>query len=509
MQQLGPYSLIEQLGAGGMAEIFRARARGQEGFEKDYVLKILHPRLAGDPSFGRMLAEEARLTAYLKHSNVVSVHDLGREGDTLYVVMEYVEGRDLHSLIATMAQSETPFPQEIAAYIARETCAGLHYAHTRRDEDGKSLQLVHRDVSPHNVLISFQGEVKLIDFGVAKIDDQLREKTRAGIIKGKFGYMSPEQAWDATLDGRSDVFSVGICLYEMLTGRSLYGQNEDPVAMIRKVRKADFVSPSTWRQDLDPEFEAILARALAPNRENRYQTALECQKELTAFIARFAPRLTPYDVGQFLSEMVSETDAPVPGSLLSRENTLPEAATEDVGAHESTQPMVKNALDSAPSAPPDEEFAAEKTNIFREDQPTFVPLRPPSSKAQPGDQDTNQRTRTPERERDEAAHETISPGALLQGPRPKPMTAELKAVASDHPINGGSPFELPPGARRGNSNTERVGALELQEPRISAAPKSSSTTTLLRNSLIATILAAVLGAALLVLIGLILVRFVF
>src|SRR5690606_34342844 len=161
------------------------------------------------------------------------------------------------------------FPVEIAAYAAREACAGLHYAHTRHDEHGAPLNLVHRDVSPHNVLLGFEGEVRLIDFGVARFDSVLREKTRAGVIKGKFGYMSPEQAWDRPLDGRSDVFSIGIVLYELLTGRSVYGQSDDPVTMIRKVRQADIAPPSTWRPDLPPRLESIVLRAIAADPNDR------------------------------------------------------------------------------------------------------------------------------------------------------------------------------------------------------------------------------------------------
>lgn len=363
LEQLGPYRIIERLGVGGMAEVFLARVHGAEGFQRDCVLKMLHPRLGKDPSFGRMLVEEARLTAYLRHANVVAVHDLGKEGDIVYVVMEYVEGSDLHSLIASLARRELPFPQDIAAFIARETCAGLHYAHTRRDEQGKLLNLVHRDISPHNILISHQGEVKLIDFGVAKIENALREQTRAGIIKGKFGYMSPEQAWDTPLDGRSDIFAVGICLYEMLTGRSLYGQVEDPLAMIHKVRKADIVPASTFRTDLDPEFEGILARALAPEKDDRYPTALEFQKELTAFLGNIAPRLTPYDVGQFLVNIAEDRDTTLRRNLLTPDPTNPE-----VSIHETTQPMAKTGDGSRDDiAVEDEDLGWGQTSIFRED----------------------------------------------------------------------------------------------------------------------------------------------
>lgn len=316
MLQLGPYQLIERLGEGGMAEVYLARRPGYGGFERDFVLKLLHERLNPDPSFRQMLLEEAKLTASLTHPNIVPVLDTGYDGDVLYVVLDYVDGKDMHAYLSQAVRRGREIPISMALYIAREVASGLHYAHTRNDNEGQSLQLVHRDVSLHNILISYEGDVRIIDFGVAKIDSEMREKTRAGIIKGKFGYMSPEQAWDKKLDARSDVFSLAICLYEMLTGRSVYGQSNDMIAMLRKVRAADITPPSTFRPEISKRVENIIMKALAADPDQRFRSAREFQIALTAAIAHLDPTLTPLDIGSFLRALYDDTDTHAPARIL-------------------------------------------------------------------------------------------------------------------------------------------------------------------------------------------------
>ncbi len=312
MLQLGPYKLIERLGEGGMAEIYLARRPGYGGFERDFVLKLLHERLNPDPSFRQMLLEEAKLTASLTHPNIVPVLDTGYDEDVLYVVLDYVEGKDMHAYLSQAVQRKREIPISMALFIAREVSAGLHYAHTRNDNEGQSLQLVHRDVSLHNILISYEGDVRIIDFGVAKIDSEMREKTRAGIIKGKFGYMSPEQAWDKKLDARSDVFSLAICLYEMLTGRSVYGQSNDMIAMLRKVRAAEIAPPSTFRPEISKRVDNIIMKALASDPDKRFRSAREFQIAITAAIAQLDPTLTPLDIGSFLRALYDDIEPAAP-----------------------------------------------------------------------------------------------------------------------------------------------------------------------------------------------------
>ena len=309
MKSLGNYELVERLGVGGMAEVFLAKVRRQGDFYQPCVVKLLHRQLARDENFVRLLLEEARLIAGLRHNNIASLYDVGREEGNLFLVMEFVDGRDLHAILATSVRNEKPLPLGFAVHVAQHLCRGLHFAHTRQDPaSGAALNLVHRDVSPQNILISILGEVKLIDFGVAKFNSALREQTRAGVIKGKFGYMSPEQAFDEPLDGRSDIFSLGICLYEMLTGRSLYGQSDDPITMLKRARAAAIEPISHLRPEVPTQLAEIVHRALAKNRDLRFQSAHELERALARFQSEHSPDYTNLDAGDLLRELFQVSD---------------------------------------------------------------------------------------------------------------------------------------------------------------------------------------------------------
>lgn len=340
MKSLGPYQLVERLGVGGMAEVFLAQIRRQGDFFQPCVVKILHNELAADKSFVRLLLEEARLIALLRHSNIASLYDVGRYDGTVFLVMEYVNGGDLHAVLANSVRAERQLPVGFAMHVAKNLCTGLHFAHTRRGEEGQPLHLVHRDISPQNVLVSLLGEVKLIDFGVAKFNSRLRERTRAGVIKGKFGYMSPEQAWDEELDQRSDLFSVGICLYEMLTGRSVYGQSNDPLTMLKRAREAAIDPITRWRPDLPEELARIVHRALERNRENRFQNAHEFERALTLAMARHAPDYTSLDAGVLVSSLFGSTD-PALDEISARiePESPPAGVTNSAEVVETTRPM--------------------------------------------------------------------------------------------------------------------------------------------------------------------------
>lgn len=391
MKRLGQYELVERIGVGGMAEVFLARAERQGGFSQTCVIKVLHKELAENQNFTRHLLEEARLIAQLRHNNIASLIDVGREDGTLFLVMEYIDGRDLHQILSTAVRKRKSLPIAFAVHVATQLCRGLHFAHTRRDDNGNPLHLVHRDVSPQNVLVSMLGEVKLIDFGVAKFKSDLREKTRAGVIKGKFGYMSPEQAFDEPLDGRSDLFSVGICLYEMLTGRSLYGQSDDPVKMLRRAREAAAEPITKLRPDVPKELANHVHRALSKGREARFQTAYELEQALARFQAGHTPGYTNLDAGMVLKELFDSNDPALDGVGQSspppvKKVPVPEEATHPMrdvpeelrhSGSFSSQNRVEVTID--PDEPTralifkeeafkEDDFAEEKTELFLEER---------------------------------------------------------------------------------------------------------------------------------------------
>jgi serine/threonine protein kinase len=303
-KQFGPYRLVHQIAVGGMAEIHLAKTKGIAGFEKFVALKMIHPNFSQDQQFIEMLIDEAKLTVQLQHVNIAQTFDLGRVDDTYYITMEYVDGADLYKLLRKGSEMEIDTPVEVAAFIAKEVSNGLDYAHRKRDLDGRSLGIVHRDVSPQNVLISHSGEVKLVDFGIAKATMRARQ-TAVGVIKGKYYYMSPEQAWGEPLDHRTDVFSTGILLYEMLTGQMLYLE-EDLHKLLDMVRKANIAPPSTLRSPIPPQLEKIVMRALAGDRDDRYQTAADLATDLERFLHAYAPVFTPTKTVGWMSSILGE-----------------------------------------------------------------------------------------------------------------------------------------------------------------------------------------------------------
>src|SRR5678815_5856104 len=220
-RQFGPYRLVRQIAVGGMAEIHLAKTAGIAGFEKYVALKMIHPNFAEDEQFIQMLVDEAKIAVQLTHGNIAQTFDLGRVGDTYYITMEYVDGADLYKILRRASEQDREIPLDVCAFIGKEISSALDHAHRKRDHKGKPLGIVHRDVSPQNVLVSYSGEVKLVDFGIAKAASKVRQ-TAAGVIKGKYYYMSPEQARGGQIDLRSDIFSAGIVLYEMVAGQMLY-----------------------------------------------------------------------------------------------------------------------------------------------------------------------------------------------------------------------------------------------------------------------------------------------
>ncbi len=304
----GPYTLVRQIAVGGMAEIHLAKTSGIAGFEKYVALKMIHPNFSEDQSFSEMLIDEAKITVQLQHVNIAQTFDLGRVGDTYYITMEYVDGADLYKLLRRGSERDKDVPVPVAAHVAKEIATGLDYAHRKRDSAGRSLGIVHRDVSPQNVLLSYAGEVKLVDFGIAKATMRVRQ-TAVGVIKGKYYYMSPEQAWGDPLDHRTDIFSCGILLYEMLTGQMLYLE-EDLHKLLDMVRKAQIAPPSTLSKDVPPQLERIVMHSLSKKPEDRYQTAADFATDLERFLHAYAPVFTGNKVAGWVADVLKEDEAP-------------------------------------------------------------------------------------------------------------------------------------------------------------------------------------------------------
>ncbi|HEX7942378.1 MAG TPA: protein kinase, partial [Gemmatimonadaceae bacterium] len=288
------------------AEVFRAESTGLQGFRKQVAIKRVLPHLGRKSKFISMFLDEARLSAQLSHSNCVQVFDIGVGDDAYFIVMEYVEGANLKSIATAMRNQGRTFPIPAATYIAHEICKGLSYAHELTDRGGASLHLVHRDVSPPNVLVTKYGEVKIVDFGLAKASSQL-EQSEPGIIKGKFSYLSPEAALGQEVDRRADLFAVGIILWELLASRRLFDGDSD-VQILYKVQAAKVPPISQINRNVPPDLERIIHRALARDRDERYSTARELGQELSRFLFRFAQPVSGYDIATIVQDTMREKE---------------------------------------------------------------------------------------------------------------------------------------------------------------------------------------------------------
>ena len=305
----GPYHLLEKIATGGMAEVWRARAYGVAGFERILVIKRVLDALAEDEEFVRLFIDEARIASQLQHVNIVQVFDLGQVGDQYYMAMEYVHGLDLSRLI-TRARNLGPFPIPLALFVVAEVLKALQFAHARTNDEGAPLHIVHCDISPQNILISYAGEVKITDFGISRAAFQAANLHK--VVRGKYAYMSPEQVEGRRLDGKSDLFSMAIVLYEALTGRRLFkAKNRDET--LARVRRAEVPSPRAYRPELSEDLEAFLLRALARSPEDRYQDAAEMLEVLSALMVREGHRATNNDLAAFLKEVIDSAAAAARG----------------------------------------------------------------------------------------------------------------------------------------------------------------------------------------------------
>jgi serine/threonine protein kinase len=306
-QQSQRYRVIEKIASGGMAEVFRAESAGLEGFKKTVAIKRVLPHLSEKKQFIGMFLDEARLSAHLSHSNCVQVFDIGVGDNTYFIVMEYVDGADLKGVVEHQRRLGRRIPVEEACLICVRICEGLAYAHDARDAKGQHLHIVHRDMSPPNVLITRHGEVKIVDFGLAKANSQL-EKSEPGIIKGKFSYLSPEAALGRPVDARTDIFAVGIILWELLAGRRLFMGDTD----LETVRMVQSVAVPPIRQlnpAVTPEIERVLARALTQDPSDRYQNAREFGEDLNNMLFHLDRAVSSFDIAKLVEPVAAERAA--------------------------------------------------------------------------------------------------------------------------------------------------------------------------------------------------------
>jgi serine/threonine protein kinase len=294
----GPYELLDRVAIGGMAEVFKAKRTGVEGFEKVVALKRILPHLSDNKEFLDMFVDEAKMVAGLAHPSIVQIFDLGRIEKSYYIAMEYVHGRDLRTIMKRAREKGLRMPLDLSLRVVSQVCAALEYAHRKKDEKGRPMQIVHRDVSPQNILISFEGEVKLVDFGIAKAATKASNTDR-GALRGKLLYMSPEQAWGRTIDRRSDVFSLGIVLYEMVTETKPFIGAGTELTILELVRQC-VITPAREINPRVPEaLDRVIMKALARDPAERYQDAGQMQRGLERFL-RERPPVTARDLARFL-----------------------------------------------------------------------------------------------------------------------------------------------------------------------------------------------------------------
>ncbi|MES1204882.1 MAG: protein kinase [Pseudomonadota bacterium] len=358
--QFGRYTLIERLALGGMAEVFRAKIVSSHGFEKVIVIKRILPHLAADRTFVTMFIDEAKLTAQLTHPKIVQVLDFGEVAGQYFIALEFIDGFDALALLRAAAQRRVRVPLPLIVFVIAEILDALDYAHTAPDMEGRPMRLVHRDISPSNIFISRHGDVKLGDFGIAHASDR-ESKTQAGTLKGKYGYMSPEQVIGAGLDGRSDLFAVGIVLAEAFMGRRLFTARND-LDVLLMVRDGRLDRLNRYGQDLPPELNRIVRKALRRDIEARYQTAAGFRDELSDYLFSQKLRVGPADLRAFMSDLFdtsAEALARVQkhGRRLAEIKAEPSAAAETVEAAPAARPSTPGPA-AGPATPPSSSNAA-------------------------------------------------------------------------------------------------------------------------------------------------------
>ena len=319
--QFGKYILVEKIAVGGMAELYMAKITGFKGFEKLIAIKKISPHLTAEENLISCFIDEAKLAALLQHQNIVQIYDFGNMEGAYFIAMEYLHGKDLRYVIKKSEQTGHPISLENALHIIACICDGLYYAHNLKNFHGKPQNIIHRDIGPHNIFITYNGQVKVIDFGIAKAAGQ-STTTQNGLIKGKVAYMSPEQARGETIDHRSDIFSIGILLYELVTHKRMF--EGDTYQILAKVCKAEFEPPESVSKNLPPILYTILKKALTKELNQRYQSADEMASDLDKCISGLSFRPTARSLSQYMKELYKH-------EIENEERAMQEAALYDPG----------------------------------------------------------------------------------------------------------------------------------------------------------------------------------
>jgi serine/threonine protein kinase len=357
-RRFGQYMLLSKLAEGGMAEIFLAKRLGAEGFERDVVIKCMLDHFTQNRDFVSMFLDEARLAARLHHPNIVQISDLGIVDGRYFICMEYLAGEDLESILGIVRHTGQPVPIPIAARIMLSALEGLEFAHGYQ-EQGRPVGLVHRDISPSNIFVTFQGTVKVLDFGIAKASSRMTQ-TQPGLLKGKWGYMSPEQARGEAIDARSDLFSLGITFHELLTGRRVFELDHE-IGVLLALMAQPIPVPSTRRAEIPPALDRIVMKALERQADDRYTSAAAMRADLEEFL-RSTPSVPGMSqLGQYMQGLVGQAE-------VERKTKIPSLA-------ELTGPLPLQ-------APAEDRIGFEKTLVRRTDgveaQPLAEPSRPPT-----------------------------------------------------------------------------------------------------------------------------------
>ena len=330
-----------------MAEVYKGRIQGPAGFERVFVVKRILPHLSDDTSFIKMFVEEAKLSARLNHPNIVHIFELGAVEGEYFISMEYIRGHDLSETMRAIWKALGPPRPELVSYIGREVCRGLAYAHNLADENGRPLGMIHRDVSPSNVMLSYEGAVKMLDFGIAKALGDTAEQTKSGTMKGKYAYMAPEQTEGENIDNRSDIFACGIVLHEVLTGRRLFkGQND--VQTIERVRRCDVPPPSAQNPGVPPELDDIVLKALQRDPARRWSNAADMADALDDVV--HAARFQPTHLQQILYDLFP-TEGGVPAPRTGSQRSLTRGSTGGGQSRSRTVPPISRTVSGAHQMP--------------------------------------------------------------------------------------------------------------------------------------------------------------